>query len=246
MAHPDIFVPRRRRGVQLDDDQLVHYQQEPVAGIVNSTLLTDPDAPGRMQAASPEVRLVAILRNPVDRAYSWYLKRLRDGDGIYANEMRFEEALERDPALIAGGLYYDGLVPYIDQFGRDQILLVDYAQLADDPASFIGRIYDFVGADGSFQPPQLDTRSNYSAAVRSSILHQAMRRGKRVLWRVSGENGPLMSRFESSALVGRLRRLNEQGTTTMAPGTRQQLADRFAAPNQLLADLVDWDVGDWR
>ncbi len=245
MAHPDIFVPRRRRGIQFDTEQLAPYGGQPVAGIVNSTLLTEPAAAEAIAAIGREIRLVAILRNPIDRAHSWYLKRRRDGDEIYAQEISFEAALDLDPMLVEGGLYHEGLSRYFEHFATDQVLVLDYDRLARDPATFIREIYAFVGVEPVFEPPQLAGRSNYSAQVRSGAIHQAMRKGKRVLWRVSGENGPLMSRIESSALVGRLRRLNERSTATMSVETRDRLTGVFAAPNAALADLLGWDLRHW-
>lgn len=245
MAHPDIFVPRRRRGVAFDRDQLAHFNDEPVTGIVNSTLLTDPDAPGAIEASSGGVRLVAILRNPIDRAYSWYLKCARDGDGVYSDGISFDDALEADPALIEGGLYHQGLEQYLEHFDRQQMLILDFDRLESDSEGFIKEIYGFVGADPSFKPPRLEARSNYSTSVKSGALHQLMRRGKRILWKMSGENGPLMSRIESSVIVGRLRRLNEKDPTTMSPEQRKRLAVVFEAPNEHLARLLDWDVSHW-
>jgi hypothetical protein len=245
MAHPDVFVPRRRRGVRFDAEQLAHYSGEPVAGIVNSTLLGDPDAAGAVAAVSTDIRLVAILRNPIDRAYSWYLKRTRDGDGIYSAAVTFEAALEQDPAVVDGGRYHVGLEAYFGTFERSQLLVLDFDGLSADAAGFIRAVYAFIGADPGYSPPQLERKSNYSAAVRSNLLHQTMRRGKRVLWRVTREDGPLVSRLESSSFVRRLRRLNEENSETMSSDTRSRLADVFAADNARLEELLGWDLRHW-
>jgi hypothetical protein len=115
--------------------------------------LYDRGAHRRIGELLPDARLVAVLRDPVERAHSnWAHLR---GAGLEP-ESDFLTALEREDDRIAAGWahfwHYAALGRYGGQledlftlFPREQVLLVRYRDLRDDPGSTVDRVCRFLG-----------------------------------------------------------------------------------------------------
>ena len=133
--------------------------------------LYHPHAPTRAATLVPEARLVAILRDPVDRAYSHWQHEVRGGrerlsfeDAIAAERDRIEPEERRllaDPgyrsnihhrfSYLARGHYADQLERWLHHFPSEQLLVVRSEDLYDDPAATFLRIVGHLGVD-SWQP----------------------------------------------------------------------------------------------
>jgi Sulfotransferase domain len=111
----------------------------------------------RLADAFPRARLVALLRDPVERAYSHYRMAHRRGfdersfDDAIAEMLSSESALEagrRSTALgetyVAWGEYGRVLCDYLDRFERDRLLITFTSDLEHDPAGVLRSICDFL------------------------------------------------------------------------------------------------------
>lgn len=108
---------------------------------------TSPDHPevaGRMVGAIPGVRLVYLVRDPIDRAVSQYRHHRADG-----TETRPVAEALLDPAsqYIARGRYCDRLAPFLEHFSREQIMIMDQADLLHDPQLSLKLVYRFLGVE---------------------------------------------------------------------------------------------------
>ena len=113
----------------------------------------------RIEDTLPDVRLLAILRNPVDRAYSAFLHHM--ARGRIAPDADLLETIRATPperdhlSLISGGWYGESLEPYVRRFG-DRLLVLFQDHIADDVTAVYRRAVRHVGADPSFVPDGLD------------------------------------------------------------------------------------------
>jgi len=125
---------------------------------------------------------VALLRHPVDRAYSQYMLHVNAGRAPYRTfETHFREALPHRAAWtsmpydcygLARSFYYEGLKRYFDCFPREQIRVYRTEDLTAHPASLLADLYGFLGVDATFQP-DLARRSNVGGGLpRNRLLHQ--------------------------------------------------------------------------
>jgi hypothetical protein len=117
--------------------------------------LYDRAARRRIRALLPQARLIAVLRDPVERAHSnWAHLR---GAGLEP-EADFGTALSREPSRIAAGWahfwHYAAQGRYGEQvehlyglFPREQVLLIRYRELRDAPAETADRVCRFLGVD---------------------------------------------------------------------------------------------------
>ena len=127
-------------------------------------------APSRMKALLPDVKLIVILRNPVDRAYSHYhmLLRLNRESISFEKVIKLEEeqrVRERkrmitDPDYIhnrdstnlclANGIYVDQLENWFKYYGREKFLILTAEDLRENRQQTLDKVFDFLGVP-SFQ-----------------------------------------------------------------------------------------------
>ena len=114
-----------------------------------------PCAPQRIHAYNPAMKLIAILRNPVERAYShWQMETRRGHESLPFGEAVRQEArrlLQADPdhrrawSYIDRGRYLEQLTGLWDLFGRDQVLVLRHETLRDKPAEVLNAVSEFLG-----------------------------------------------------------------------------------------------------
>lgn len=136
-----------------------------VSGEATTYYLLHPAVPARAHAVVPDARLVVILRDPVDRAYSHYQLSVRRG----REELSFEEALDTEPERLAGaeerlladpaydhlshrvhsyvarGMYLEQLLRWEGLYGRERLLFLRSEDFFADPVGAVRRVTDFLG-----------------------------------------------------------------------------------------------------
>lgn len=249
IEHPETYVPAWRTGaIKLKGYDLSGYNGEPLVGIFDATILTRSPVPEDIQALAPSVKLIALVRNPVDRAYSWYHQRLRQGDDLYADEPTFAQALEKDPDLVANGIYVPHLRRYMSLVGEERMWVGVFDDLRADPLQFMGRALEFLGASQTTNLPlQWAEAVNYSALVKNRGLHTIARRAKGGTKRLLGvRNQWIVDRLEQSRLVRAFRRANEGSAPALDEATRERLFSRFADDVGELEQLLGSDLSHWK
>jgi Sulfotransferase domain len=113
----------------------------------------------RIEQVVPGVRLIAILRNPVDRAQSAMVHHMHSENlppGSDLLDLVRQTPPERDPlGLVAGGWYAASLQPYKERFG-DQLLVLVHDDAVDDPRGLYERALRHIGATADFFPADLE------------------------------------------------------------------------------------------
>lgn len=99
-------------------------------------------APSRIAAAIPDVRLIYIMRHPIERAYSHY-SFLMQADAM----MSFEKALMHHKTIIETSRYIDHIRRYLEHFSQEQLLLVILDDFEQDPEGELDRIQRFLGLE---------------------------------------------------------------------------------------------------
>lgn len=159
-------------------------RHEKVIGEASTMYLYHPKAPERMQRyLGSEVKLVAVLRHPVERAFSHYLYNVNRGAEPC---LTFEEALAAEEERIAQGwieyfhyksmgLYSEQVKRYLDIFGADNLLVFLYEDLDKSPLLVVKKILEFLGLEASFLPDTF-ARINPSGIPRFKFLTQLIKK----------------------------------------------------------------------
>jgi hypothetical protein len=185
-----------------------------------SPYIAYPPAPERAAEVVPEARLIALLRNPVDRAYSRYQQMVRRGRVTRS----FEEIVEKEKTLLLGapesgeereryfdkaresseswnqalykGIYVEHLARWSEHFDREQMLILKSEDFFARPREVLQQVFGFLGLPGWEPDPSV---------------------------------------FESKR--------NSRKYEKMSPETRRHLEEFFAPHNRRLYDYLGRDFG---
>lgn len=197
----------------------------------------------------PQIRLIFILRNPVDRAYSAFLKSVQDGD----EKRSFEEAVDQEllhlddePDQAMGfhvriGFYSRFLARFTRTFRREQLCLSFHDDLVSAPGAFLRNLLSFIGVDPQ-QPVDTSARYNTSQAVRADTLLRAERWknvSQRLRWFIPA---PLYQRLYRGYSTS-LDRLIEVPPVRVE--TRRRLCGAYASDIRDLQALSGRDLSHW-
>ena len=120
----------------------------------------------RIHTHLPNCRLICTMRDPVDRAYSYY-KNLRRFGYTRAN---FEDWL---PEIPGGNRYASYLRLWQERFGKEQVMVTFYDDLVTDPQGYFDKVCDFIGVRRvALAPKSLDpdARNRIERAPRNARL----------------------------------------------------------------------------
>ncbi|WP_017324507.1 sulfotransferase domain-containing protein [Synechococcus sp. PCC 7336] len=211
----------------------------------------------RMYSAIPNIKLLYLMRHPVDRAYSHYLHKMRalelqgkikSGQGI-----TFEDAIEEHKEILDFSHYIKQINRYLSVFSRSSF----HFALTDD---FIGNIdeelvaiYDFLGIDK--YPKQLDmaVEKHYSKTIlnesvtRSKALQplRSMPGYRQILNFFPKEVKDRIYEFVKNSFYGNLIEKQRFIPFPMLPETRQHLLNLFSGSNQELSCFLGRDLSAW-
>lgn len=153
-----------------------NVNNEKAIGEASTSYLYSTRAAANINDYNPDARILAILRNPIRRAYSHYLMALRYGH----TDMDFHEAIKTDylktdkgwgisELFIELGLYYQQLKRYYDTFPSGQIKVLLFDDLVNQPEKVLQECYSFLGVEtrlpgsfGSFNQAQVPRHKSFN------------------------------------------------------------------------------------
>jgi hypothetical protein len=135
--------------------------------------------PQRIHHYLPDVKLIAVLRNPVERAFSNYVWAVRDRaesltdfkDALAAETTRIKDNWGPKWRYKDQGFYYQQLQPYYQTFKPEQIKICLYEDFVANPIAIMQDIFAFLAIDSSFTP-DMSKKHNTSKIPRNQIWHQ--------------------------------------------------------------------------
>ncbi len=246
-GHPEVFMAEKKelhffdtefeRGVDWYRAQLTPIGGEHVVGEATPHYLYDEASAPRITSVVPNAKLMAILRDPVERAYSHYWQKVS-----YGRESRsFAEAVAAEPARISAGESERRLFSYVDRgryltqieryskcCGRDQLHVLLFEDLRDRPVETFASICRFLGVDPRLAPPTVGTAINGFVAFRSRWLRNATKRAP--------------SRVRDA--IGKLNAGDER-YPPMDVAVRGRLQAQYREDNERLAAWLGRDLHEW-
>jgi hypothetical protein len=163
--HPEVYMAEAKelhyfyahydRGLDWYREQFAHAGGAIARGEITPDYMYSPDALANIARDLPDVRVFAVLRNPVDRAISAYALRQERNAGL-----SFGEACRRFPALIDRGVYCRHLDVIDALFPPEHVMILLYDDLVARPGEFLDALYAFIGVQTGVRPAAMGTRYN--------------------------------------------------------------------------------------
>lgn len=257
--HPDIYMPNKikeARFFSYDGENPVHraksraifpvrtlkeYQalfddvkNQKAIGEASPEYIRNTQAAERIHAVIPQAKLIASLRNPVDRAYSEYLMSVRSG-----RETRtFEQVCREDRHWLQRNLYGNNLQRYTAVFKRQQIKVILFENLRDDTQGVIQDCFRFLGVDDTFVP-DITKKHNQGGIPKNGALYRLLASGpiKRACRRLVPE------RYRGIFTI--LKEKSLKVPPPVAEDTRRELMNYFQEDISRLEDLFQMSFSIW-
>ena len=136
-----------------------------ITGEASGAYIENPHTPKRIHDLDPNIKLILLVRNPVDRAFSHYIRKMKNG----SEKLSFEESIEQEKSRIQGeqdkmeknekyyssifhslgyltkGLYAIPLKNWLKYFSMKQILVLENGEFLHDPEKVYNRAIEFLG-----------------------------------------------------------------------------------------------------
>jgi Sulfotransferase domain len=204
--HPDIKLPATKREVEylggdLYDrngadwyfDLVKNPGSNQVPGDVSVNYISDPKSPPLVRRFLPEVKIIACLRDPIDRAISastWYTRKGLIPEAPVEEILRRALHPELAPTaqfrdnyedLLYRGQYDVQLARYREFVAPEKVLFVLYDDVELNPRQVLRDVYEFIGVDRDFVPASLETKPKHNTYFRPLILLQRLAPKSRVM-----------------------------------------------------------------
>lgn len=252
--HPEVFMSSPKelnffhvrqnyeRGIEWYASFFKECHSNYIAGESTPEYFHYEQVPKRIANTLPNVKIIILLRNPVDRAYSNYWHSVRYGH----ESLRFEHAIQieshriaKDPrkkalhSYLYRGHYVQQIERYLQLFDRSRILIIIAEEYFLNPELILTQITDFlkITCDQEF----LDSAKTVSRNVARLPRSRRLQRHFPYLW----------EHFRFSARV--LHKLNTKKVQypSMSLETRKELLEYFSDDNSKLEKLLDRDLSIW-
>lgn len=219
-----------------------YHKKEKAIGEVSPGYLPDHSAPARMKKLLPDIRLIALLRNPVERAFSqfWFNRQIgaeritefREALLTEQEIMRGKAPGESQPKYIRGGFYHRHLMRWFEFYDPSQFKLIVYDDFSLNPSAVMSEIFRFLGVDESFVP-DVSRKHNVTQVPKIGWLDKLGRglsAGQSSMLRKAGE---------------KLRRKNMSGLPEIPDSIRLLLEQEYADDIGKLGALLGRDLSHW-
>ncbi|MHA7646495.1 sulfotransferase family protein [Nitrosopumilus sp. S4] len=154
-------------------------KNERVIGEASTGYLTDQDSPELIHQKIPNAKIIIILRNPIHRAYSYYLHNVRNG----SETISFREAVNCEQKkiektnthrhYIGGSMYYIAVKKYLELFGKDNVMIIVFEEFIEDTYNSVIKVIKFLGID-SKPPKEIDDINNSFRVARGPIVKKIL------------------------------------------------------------------------
>ena len=224
-----------------------HFEADPRTRIrfeCSPSYFHDPRTPQRAFDYNPDLKVLAILRDPVKRAFSNHMHEIVKG---HIPHLSFEEGMRNNPAYVEQGLYGRHIGAWLDVFPREQVKVMFAEEISASAEAAAAEVFDFFGVDPSYRSAILSERRNESDRPRYPALRSTLRAGGDWLRRRGLEDA--LARVKSTGPVSRLLRANSiqirDEIAPMRPETEAHLRSVFAPEMARLRALLGRDRLPW-
>jgi hypothetical protein len=222
--------------------------EDAVTGESSAMYLYEEEVSERIDSYCPDSQLIAVLRDPVERAYSSYMHLRRDGREPIGS---FEEAVAAEERRIEQGWaplwHYTRMSEYADQVQRfqlfeerDQLHVFLFEDLVENTDRVVQEIFRLIGVDETFDP-DTEVKYNPSGIATSQAVHDFISQPHSLKEWIK----PLIPTSIRSKIARSLKRLNLKSKPELSPRVRRKLISHFRSDIFELQDNIQRDLSGW-
>jgi hypothetical protein len=223
--------------------QFPEPQKGKIRGEFSVSYLPDTLATKRIYNFNPNIKIVAMLRNPVEAinsAYHWLNIR---ADG---KPLKIEDIVNRG-FLIQYYKYYKHLKRYFDLFPKENIKVMITKDIGATPLKEIQDLYKFLGVESNFSPPSLKKKVNKAVFAKSKLIKKLTGMILNTLWTVNLKG--IYRFFRSNKYVYQFYKktnLVNKNYEKFDEKTRKKIKEMLMEDIENLEKLIDKDLSAWK
>lgn len=257
--HPDIFIPtikevcffhdlegrgNYQKGFAWYNSFFKEAKSNQKKGEYTNQYMIAPDSAELIEENYPNIKLIACLRNPVDMIYSlyWWRKATVVGEKLPDT---FEEALKKEDFLNKAK-FGGQLKKFYDFFPKEQIKVILFEDLKQDPEKIFGEVLDFIDVE-KFSPPSLNKKVNVAKESNSKILNVFLLLFFKLLKKLnlSADIRNILSKEPLNTIFTKLTK-KDYNYPKISDEAREQLKKYYIDDIDLLESLIDKDLSPWK
>jgi hypothetical protein len=272
LQHPDVFMPSdimfKEPAYFSDIKGITDFKQygslfsgaetEKMIGEASTAYLTSPESPIRIKNKIPHAKIIIILRNPIDRAYSLYNWMVCNG---YEPSDSFESALEIEKRnryrnetfkhsnpeyyynylYFHSGLYSEQIKRYIENYEKNKLCFIIFEEFKANVKNEIKKVHDFLNIDNTFVP---NLRIHNQGSIPYSAPLQFFIRQELSKYLRPPHNNPHPLRNE---IIANLMKLNTRPDKPLPikENTRKRLRDKYFQDIFKTCELIGRNLSQW-
>jgi Sulfotransferase family len=222
-------------------------KHEVAIGEASPSYLYYPETAQQIRSRLPEAKLIAILRDPVDRAYSNFLHHVQRD---FESTDDFLEALQQEDSrlhqgwwwgfsYLRAGFYYQQLKPYFDRFDANQIQVYLYQDLQANFSNIWQQVLHFLEVDTDFVPTS-QPRHNATGIPKNLLWHRFLSQANPLKTLLK----PLVPSRLRQQMVVELKNRNLD-KPALSTEIRQRLIGHYREDILQLQGLINRDLSAW-
>lgn len=227
-----------------------------IRGESSAAYLYFPQSAARIKEQVPTAKIVAVLRHPVERAYSKYLQMRRDrveplqnfAEAVAAEAQRKREGWAPTWLYLDRGYYHRQLLPYFEHFERSRIHVLLYDDLRRDPTACLRTLLAFLGVD---EAVSIDTSRHHNVSAiphvpRSGLIYHCLARPFLLSARLQSllpERAAASIRPLARRLL--LKQMPPAPAEKLSPELRKNVTSLFGSDIEQLQELIGRDLSHW-
>lgn len=219
-------------------------ENETVVGEASTCYLWSPSAAANIAAAFPDAKILMVLRNPSDRAFSQYRhmlsfapKRISFSDHLNASVAHSGARISELFPFLQFGLYGEQVSRYLAIFPRNRVHIAFYEDYLRAPADFLRNICKFLEVDPCFAF-DLAAKHMQAAVPHSYVLKNSLK--NLGIWNLARALSPPAMRASFRHLI-----FQPAHALSLSPGERRRLRDFYRRDIQRLSELLKKDLSAW-
>ncbi|WP_158541334.1 sulfotransferase [Ruegeria sp. A3M17] len=216
-----------------------------IRGECSPTYFFSRDAAERAARYSPELKLICILRDPIDRAFSNHMHEIRKGH--IPPETTFEDAWKDNPAYSLQSQYKANLRRWLANFDRDALLLLFSEDIASNPNAIYEQVCGHLGVAPEQRPASITERHHENITYTYPAVQKTLRYVGDAMRSLGMQE--LVKNLKQAPGVKQALSMNKQHLKTMVTPptqeTREMLIDHFQSDIEYVAQITGRAVLPW-
>lgn len=247
--HPNIFFShpketfffnrRFERGVEWFEKHFDEYEGEKAIGEGTATTMYCPKAPFRIQKVLNSPRLIFVLRDPIERAYSQYFYYLQRGK--ISPDLSFVQVLNNNEWEILDRGKYIEFINNFDSVSSFEVKVVLNRNLKLSPEEVLRDVFLFLDVNESFRP-EVGDRYNVTRYPKSRTMYHWIRQSWHMVRKAIE---PVFPTTTDVVRQGMREILFDTEKPEMSEEARAYLREFYAEPNARLEGYLERDLSHW-